>query len=356
VTAQALQDIRWGRPFIPDTPLSPELVAEAKQRLKKVPEFVSMTGASPWLTRLMFIWEERRAYAQLDATQINIVALVTAQENACRFCYGMQRALMKILGYSESQIRCIERDSELGDARTKALVDFCRKLAQSNPRPARAEREALERFGFSQDFIAELVFEVGINCFMHRVASFLAAQPVAGLERASNRWWSVFLRPVLAIKVRPKRITPRRERGSGPFGPVLSALSGTGAQPILGEMAEHLLSPSALSRRTKLLMMATIARAMACPYCQGVATNLLVDDELSTEDIADVLDTLESPKLSAVEAKLLPFARATIRYEPYKMQERTAQLAVDLGPELALEAVGVTAMANMMVRLVMLLA
>jgi hypothetical protein len=151
-------------------------------------------------------------------------------------------------------------------------------------------------------------------------------------------------------------VAPSDLPASGPFAPLLSALSGTGAQQMMHEMAEHLLSPSMLSRRTKLLMMATIARAMACPYCRGVATTLIVDDELSSADIADILDTLESPKLGPVEAKLLPFARATIRYEPYKMQERTAQLAAELGPELTLEAVGVTAMANMIVRLVMLLA
>ena len=34
----------------------------------------------------------------------NIGALVTAQENSCRYCYGANRAYMKILGYSESFI------------------------------------------------------------------------------------------------------------------------------------------------------------------------------------------------------------------------------------------------------------
>jgi len=354
--AQALEDIRWGPPFLPAAPLPPELVAEAKQRLKKVPEFVQMTGASSWLTRLLFLWEAKRAHAHLSATQINVVALVTAQENACRFCYGMQRALMKLLGYSENQIRSIERDAELGDPHTKALVEFCRKLAQSNPRPAKSEREALERLGFSRDLIAELVFEVGINCFMHRVTSFLAAPPEANIERMATKWWSVFLRPVFAIMTRPKRVAPITELASGPLAPVLAALNGTGAQPLMRAMAEHLFLPSAISRRAKLLMLATIARAMACPYCQGVATDLLSGDELSAADVADILDTLESPKLSEVEAKLLPFARATIRYEPYKMQERTAQLATELGPEVALEAVGVSAMGNMIIRLVMLLA
>jgi alkylhydroperoxidase family enzyme len=353
--AHALDEIRWNAPFLPEVPVPPELIAEAKQRVKKVPEFVSMTAASPWLTRLLLVLEGKRSYAHLNASQINIVALVTAQENACRFCYGMQRAMMKIAGYSEPEIRLIERDAELGDAHTKALTDFCRKLAQSNPRPAGAEREALEKLGFSREFIAELVFEVGVNCFMHRVTSFLAVPPLSGLERTSGQWWSVFLRPVFAIMMRPKRVAPLSTPPEGPFGAVLAALNGTAAPPVLRELVDHLFSETAISDRAKLLMIATIARAMRCPYCEGIATGALSRDDLSPDEAAEILDTLESPKLSALEAKLLPFARATIRYEPYKMQERTAQLATDLGCEVALEAVGIAAMANMIVRLVMLL-
>src|SRR5262249_47447182 len=157
------------------------------------------------------------------------------------------------------------------------------------------------------------VFEVGFNCFVNRVTTFLAAPPVANLERMSDRWWSVFLRPMFALMMRPKRVAPVSGPAEGPFAPVLLALNGTAVQPLLREMVDHLFSASALSTRAKLLMMAVIARAMRCPYCESRATALLVCDELSEADAVEIFETLESPKLTALEANLLPFARATIR-------------------------------------------
>ena len=74
---------------------------------------------------------------------VRIGSMVTAQENACRYCYGANRAFMKMLGYSEAFIQSVERDVQLAemDPRERAFVDFCRNLARSRPRPSRSARE-----------------------------------------------------------------------------------------------------------------------------------------------------------------------------------------------------------------------
>lgn len=327
-----------------------------KKVVRKIPDWVRITAPSPLLTRLMLFSTARPAYSYLNAEQLNIIGLVAAQENACRFCYGLQRALMRMTGYSEERIRAIERDLEVADEKTRAVANFCRRLAQSNPRPARAEREALERSGFTREAVAEVAFEVAVNCFTNRVASFLAISPQESLEKMPDQWWSFLLRPAVAWKTRPKRVKPVNETATGPLAPILEALNGTAAPPIFRGMVDHVFSPSALPHRSKLLIFATVARGLQCPFCEEMATSRLTEESLSRAEVGDILDALDSPRLTDLEARLLPFARATIRYESYQMQERTAQLAREVGPEQALEAVGVTSMANMTVRLAMLLA
>ncbi len=70
-----------------------------------------------------------------------IGCMVTAQENACRYCLARARAYMKVLGYSESFIQQVERDVQTAelDDKERAYIVFCRSLAQfAAARPATA--------------------------------------------------------------------------------------------------------------------------------------------------------------------------------------------------------------------------
>ncbi len=351
-----LDEIRWSAPLLSEAPVSKELALEARQVAKKPPPYLALMAPSPWMVRLFLIPEAYKARTFLTRAEMDIVGLVTAQENACRFCYGMQRAAMRVAGYSEQRIQQIERNVDLGDDHTRALADFCRQLAQSNPRPARAEREGLERLGYSAGHVRELAFEIAIGCMFHRFTTLFAAAPLESLERMSGKWWSIFLRPAFVLMMRPKKGTPVEDPGTGPWGALIAALNGTSSPPVLRRMVEQFCAPSALPQRTKLLMLAVIARALGCPFCEQGGFELLEAEGLSREECSDAIDALESASLTPLESKLLPFARATVRYEPYRIQERTAALLADIGTEQTLEVVGVTAMGNMLVRLAMLLA
>lgn len=352
----ALDEIRWSAPLLEATPIPKQLALEAKSIAGRVPPYVALTAPSPWMTRLLLILEAHRVRSHLTSRDVDVVGLVTAQENACRFCYGMQRAAMRIAGYSEDEILRIERNVDLGDGQTRALVDFCRRLAQSNPRPARSEREGLERLGFTPEHIRELAFEIAAGCMFHRVTTLLAAPPLSRLEHMAAKWWSIFLRPAFVILRRPRRGAAFSDSGEGPWGPIVAALNGTAAPPVLRRMIEALFAPSALPLRTKLLMLSIIARALGCPFCEANTIETLSREGLTREETLEVLDTMQSPTLTALETKLLPFARATVRYEPFRIQERTAALLADIGAEQTLEVVGVASMGNMLVRLAMLLA
>ena len=51
------------------------------------------------------------------------------------------------------------------------------------------------------------------------------------------------------------------------------------------------------------------------------------------------------------EARLVPFARETVRYQPAAIQRRMRELARGLSPEEVLEAVGIAALANAVCRM-----
>ena len=118
---------------------------------------------------------------------MRIGSMVTAQENACRYCYGANRAYMKVLGYSEAFIQSVERDVQLAetDPRELAFIEFCRSLARSRPRPSRGAREKLLSLGYSAPEIAEMAFHHrhGLLLQPRRDVDCLPAR-----SRSSNAW------------------------------------------------------------------------------------------------------------------------------------------------------------------------
>jgi alkylhydroperoxidase family enzyme len=102
-------------------------------------------------------------------------------------------------------------------------------------------------------------------------------------------------------------------------------------------------------------MFAVIARQMDCGDCVGEAKRLTLEEGLCEAEFDACLATLSSPRLDAPEAKLLEWARETIRYQPHIIQKRTEPLVAELGPEAMLEAVGVASLANATIRLAALL-
>jgi alkylhydroperoxidase family enzyme len=350
----AIEAIPWEAPLFPEVK-DDELWAYERARSGRN-AYAAFLSPCPWLLRGMAdIGALTRQVVYAPEELVHVVALVTAQENSCRHCYGAQRAVLKVLGYDERQIRDLERDVQLATGVTRATVDFARKLSRSNPRPARLEREALVAAGLSQEAVAELAFYVGMNCFNNRVATLLSAPVAVELEELAERWWMPLVRPFLKRSFRFKRGVPLTgATAEGPLQPVFAHLTGIpGAMRLQQMMAECLASP-AIPLRSRLLMTATVARALGCPVCQTESRAALVAEGLSEAALDQILGTLGSDALTPLERELLPFARATVRYEPAAIQKKTRELIAATSSATALEAIGTAALANTAVRLAML--
>jgi len=323
-----------------------------------VPDWVTRFAPCPWVVRaVMRVVTKPSSYAPPGLW--DLVTLVVSQDNSCRYCYGVQRSLLKIFGYDDTMLARLERDFHLaGLAETdRAALDFARKLSRAYPRPGRREYDDLARAGFERAAIAEIAFAVAATAFTNRTATLVALPPDAQLE--SMVTWTLFrfLRPLVAWRMRRARQSPQPLAAADDrFGArVVAALGDSPSATILRRTIDDAWDSDILPRRTKALMFAVIAKALGCAYCEDEAHRALFTAGLDEATIDDVLANLGSSRLDRREQMLVPFARETVRYQPADIQRRMREVTVGMRPAEIVELAGVVSLANAVSRLSVLL-
>jgi alkylhydroperoxidase family enzyme len=337
--AKLLNEIEWSEPLI--APVA-NTVYEAQLGAR----------LSPWLGAAVRSASEPEKVSYAPLNLMGVAYFVACQENACRYCYGEARALMKISGYSEKQIQDLEHEASLASGLTQKVVEFARKLAKSNPSPAREDRDGLLNEGLSPEAVAEIAARVARACFYNRMATFLALPPNRAMEDLPDR----FVAKVFGFFLR-KRMMPRKSpppagfRNEGPFAAIIGVAGVTPLASWLRTVTDGWLASPVLPRRGKLLMLAVIAKLLGSRLAEEEARGSLTGEGLSAQEIEAILSTLSSPVLSPLEATLLRWTRETVWYEPRVIQASTRRLHEELGEERTLEAVGSAAICNTLARL-----
>ena len=352
-----INEMEWGKPILPRVKDS-EWEAEVHAELGMVPDLMTRVSRSHWLRNACLNWE-RLPVKEMPVRLMDIGALVTAQENACRYCYGVARSQMRLFGYSEKMISNIEREMQLAelDEKDHSFIQFCRNLARSNPRPAKADRDNLIRLGFSELAVAEMAFLITNHCFYNRVATFISCPPMYKLEKLAGSVLGRILRPLFARKIRGLTLT-KIDPLSGElesFPGVVKALSGLPAAALLNEALNGVFSSNVLSQELKILMFAVVARSLECDFCQAETRNMSLAQGLTESEFDSCLSSLTSPRLNEQEGKILAWTRETVQFQTGPIQKRIRELAKEIDEEVLLEAIGVAALANTTVRLAMLL-
>jgi alkylhydroperoxidase family enzyme len=364
--ALMLEEIQWGEPLLPVV-ADPAWEAEVKSRGGRPNNVDLRTAPLPWLREFCF---SARVYfysvAMMPERLFPMVAMVVAQENSCRYCYGLNRAVLKIVGYSETFIDDVERNMRVAelDEKERAVLAFCRNLARSRPRPARSEAEALIKLGYSPLAVAEIAACVAGSCFYNRVITMTACPPQEDLERASGSPVEVlkdmaaaFMQSIAARRQVTRRIAPldAATLADGAFGPVLATLAGVPAAAGFKAAVDDAFASNVLSRPAKALIFAVVARALDCRRSEVEARKLLRGEGMGDVEIDTALATLQSKRLASHESGLLSWARDTVSYQTPVMQKQTRMLAAKIDSIAVLEAIGTAALANGLVRLAMLL-
>jgi alkylhydroperoxidase family enzyme len=355
--AKLINDIEWGEPVLPIV-RDPEWEAEVKADMGMVPDLMTRVSRSPWLRKACLKWP-RYSVTKFPKHLKDIGALVTAQENACRFCYGMAKSQMRLFGYSEKLISNIERETQLAEMDEKDLIfiQFCRNLARSNPRPPKADRDKLINLGFTPLAVSEMAFHIANQCFINRVATFIASPPMYELEKMSTSFFGRIMRPLIARKIRSQAWTPAEPltEDKKSFPGLVQALDGLPAAAVIQEGLEGAFSSEVLSMELKVLMFAVVARSLECSFCENATRQMAEDIGFSETEFANALSSLNSPRLSGKEGKILSWTRETVHFQTGPMQKQVHALSREVDEEMLLESIGVAALANTAVRLAVLI-
>jgi alkylhydroperoxidase family enzyme len=339
--------------LVPPTKPSPDLERDVRRKVGAVPGWLARFAHAPWVARSVAAMIDRPlAYA--PAALCDAVGLVVSQENSCRYCYGAQRAVLRIYGYSEQYIDRLIRDSQVADlsAAERAAIDFARRLSRANPRPGPGEYAAVIAAGLDPMAAAEIAVVTSWVNFTNRVATFLALPPES-LEAMVEHPFFRFVRPFVAWRMRPRQKAPQEapQPNGGPCARLVAALDGSPSAQALRETLDEASASTILPLRTKMLILAVVARALGCRHGEEEARALLAQDGFGTADVDEVLATLGSSKLDAHERRLVPFARETVRYQAAAIQTRVRDVVDGFTPPEVVEAIGALALANAVCRL-----
>lgn len=355
----SLDAVQWDACLLEPRP-DRELEKYVRRELGSVPSAVAYFAPVPWIVRSMTAWSPTSApRGHVPIQLVEIAALVISQDNSCRYCYGIQRLMLRVFGVAETRIQKLEQgllDAEI-DPHARTGLDFARKLSRAAPIAARADAEPLRAAGWDAPAIRELAFEAAYNVFMNRLM-VTAAIPYAPVERLGDmfglRWIAPFMRYSMQRKIRRAfagAVPLAPDQAEGPFAYLVRALGAAPVARALRETLDAAFASPALPRRAKALVFAVVARGLDCPQAQAETTRLVAETGLPPARLDEILEHLGAPELDPVEAALLPFARGTIRGQPQQIQQRARPLRDALSPAQVIEAVGVAALANAVGRL-----
>ena len=352
-----LENVGWLEPLV-ERERNRELESWAKQIAGIVPPHTPYFAACPWILRADLALDVECAKI---ADLADRIYLTVSRDNSCRFCYGASRMFMRLSGMSNAQIEQVEQDVELSriEPRARAGLEYARRVSRSNPAPDAAAAQALRELGFSNAAIRELALYAGVVIFHNRFATLLAL-PVRTAERVAASRFAWLMRIVLGgiidrLRSQPGPDVAAAADDTGPYSDVTRALGDLPHGRALRATLDDAWASPNLPARTRALIFAVIARGLESVSAESEARRLLEAEGLVAQQVDEILANLASPELDAREARILPYVRETIWYQPEPVQRRGRALREQLSNTELLETVGTAALANMVCRIALAL-
>jgi AhpD family alkylhydroperoxidase len=358
-----MQDVDWSRPLL-ERHHAPARFASIKARAGRAQANLGYFVASDWIPEAnaeMNVALFTRTH--LDHDLADLVGLSVSRDNACRYCFAATRALLIMVGYPRERIARIEQDLAIADLddRTRAAITFARRLSRCDPHPTATDVESLARAGIDGIAYRELATAVALWSYFNRVSTLAAISPET-MEALPDRWYARLLRPLIGGRIgRTYRVTGRptplpATMRTGPCARSINALDGLPQATVLRRTVDAMWASDGLPRRTRALLCATVARALACPVAEAEVVELLAAEKVPSETVNGVLRHLDAPGLTDTERILVRFARETVWYEPGQLQRRTHEIYERLSEREIVETIGTVSLANMLCRLQVALA
>lgn len=133
-----------------------------KAKLGGVPNLLATLANSPAALQGYLQMSETLGAGQLTARQREIVALATAQENACGYCLSAHSLIGKATGLSEDDIR-LARAGTASTIRDAAIASFAQQLVRERGRLDARAVSLARADGLSDGLILEIIANVALN-------------------------------------------------------------------------------------------------------------------------------------------------------------------------------------------------
>ena len=213
----ALPDAEWSECLLPAGPVPREMAREVRRAVGALPGWVPRLAPSPGIVRAFRDTIQRPA-AYLPRTFFDLGAVVVSQDNSCRYCYGAQRAVMKVLGYRDEYLDRLVRDFHVVDLPPgeRAGLDYLRRLSRADPRPGRAESEAVVQAGLDRRSARSTT--ASRPSWRCRPTRSSPSSGVRSSASSARSWPGVCARAPVRPSRRRSRTTVRSPRSSPPSG------------------------------------------------------------------------------------------------------------------------------------------
>jgi AhpD family alkylhydroperoxidase len=325
-----------------------------------VPSIVPYLAPHAWGDR-PFLFLMNPALQAIDERLSSQICFVVARDNACRFCYGSFRTFLRVAGYSDAALDQLEQELHLdnSDRAHRSALHFAVEISQGRFGEGTTAATLREQ-GYGDTAIREIAGVAVLSTLINRLATMLAAPLSEDTEALIGQWYFDVLRPVLRLlldgwqRTRPPLVPPlRHDDVDGPFAPWTGRLVGTNVgHHVHSVVAQWTQDESALPLRTKLLILAVVARGLHCGVLETRAADLLVGRcGLARRDVESAVSHLRGTAVDDRDAALLRLARESIRYEAGRIQTTVRERTQSLSRAETIDAVATLGLSNALARL-----
>lgn len=147
-----------------------------EQKVGMVPNLYGATANSHYALKALLDLGETLKKGNLNAQEVEAVALAVGESNQCNYCLSAHTALGKMVGFSEQQTLDI-RNGGIEDPKIKALTDLAKEITKRRGHPGAGTLEAFFQAGYSKGALVDVIGLVALNTFTNYV-NHIAATPI----------------------------------------------------------------------------------------------------------------------------------------------------------------------------------
>lgn len=143
---------------------SQPILAKLQASVGMIPNLAAaMAGSPPLIEAFATLREQLETRGTFDAREREIVSLLNAVENGCRYCTAIHATFGLNVGLTVDAIERLRAKRDLDDPRHAALARFARRLLHARGAVSAADLDAFLAAGFAKAQALELIARLALS-------------------------------------------------------------------------------------------------------------------------------------------------------------------------------------------------